>query len=215
MNHPREPKTVTYLVGGVMTGATAIGGAALPVFGYGSAAFLCTWTSTAVGTFAAAGSNDLTTWYPINVAIPLHPSGVAGSAHIVVPTTFEFVKLTYTNASSTGVLGITAVILPGAGSVEVNRVVPPSKVVSGQNTDVDAAAEQLVATATPLMAGITVKALATNTTNIIWVGFSSAVSATTGYPLAGGESVFIEIDDASKVWVFGGAANLAVSYIGS
>lgn len=219
MHLPREPKAQTYLAATAtnMTGTAAIGGTALNALGYAAAVFQCNWLSTAVGTFAAAGSNDGTNWYTINVAIPLHPSGAAGNTVIVVPAITKFVKLTYTNISSTGTLGITVDLQASAASVEVSRVIPPSKGVQFANTDIDATAEQLIATATPLMAGGTVRALSGNTDNV-YVGFSSAVTASgaaVGHLLDAGESIYIEIDDASKIWAIGGAANQGVTFIGS
>lgn len=89
----------------------------------------------------------------------------------------------------------------------------PDKVVHGQNTDIDASAEPLTATVTPCVSGITVKAMPTNTAKI-YVG-ASGVTTATGYPLSAGESVFVPVDDVSKVYAIGGAANQAAAWIGA
>lgn len=217
-----EPDKKTYLASAAsnMTGTSAIGGTALNVLGRGMAAFQCTWAGTGVGTFTVHGSNVATPsaaadWFLLgNVIVPRNPAGTDDNIVIKVPCATQWVKVTYTNASGTGALGITVTTTPFPSSVEVSSIVVPGVGVHGQNTDVDASAEQLTATSTPLKSGITVKALPGNSDQI-YIGYSSAVTASNGYPLDADQSVFIEIDDVNKVWAIGGAANQGVSWIGS
>ena len=91
----------------------------------------------------------------------------------------------------------------------------------GQNTDVDAAAEPLVGSATLVLTGVRIKALAANGANYIYVGNNSSVSATTGYQLAAGEECSFDVGffadpgaagDLQDIYVIGSAANLAVCY---
>lgn len=93
----------------------------------------------------------------------------------------------------------------------------------GQNTDVDAAAEVLIGTATLVAYGIRIKALPGNT-GVVYVGLDNTVSATTGYPLSASEECAFDaawiprnsnnVPDANAIYVIGSAANQGVSYWG-
>lgn len=61
---------------------------------------------------------------------------------------------------------------------------------------------------------ITIKALPTNT-GLIYVGFSSGVSSTTGFILSAKEEKILEITDASMVWINSSVNGEGVSYIGT
>ena len=52
---------------------------------------------------------------------------------------------------------------------------------------------------------ITIKADAANT-GIVYVGHDNSVGVATGFPLAKGESIEIDVDSVDKVWVVGSAA---------
>lgn len=87
-----------------------------------------------------------------------------------------------------------------------------SAIVFGENADVDQTAEQLSATSTALRDGVWVQALSTNS-GTLYIG-GSGVTTSTGYPLAAGASVFVPIDDLSKIYAIGSADNQAVRWIG-
>jgi hypothetical protein len=84
-----------------------------------------------------------------------------------------------------------------------------------QNTDVDAAAEALVGSALPVLYGVHLKALAANT-GTVYVGLSDQVTASTGWPLAAGEDLFVSAaecnSDANGVYVIASTTNQAVAY---
>ena len=61
-------------------------------------------------------------------------------------------------------------------------------------------AVQLSAATQKLSTGLYVRALAANTGKI-YVGFSSSVSASTGWELSAGETLPIEINRADGVWI--------------
>lgn len=99
----------------------------------------------------------------------------------------------------------------------------------GRNTNVDQTpAVKLVAAEVQCFSKVTLKAPLANgaTTNIIYVGLTSGVTASTGYPLAPGESLELDVGviktsptapfaDLQTIYVIaGGADNLSVSYIG-
>lgn len=85
----------------------------------------------------------------------------------------------------------------------------------GQNTDVDAAAEALAAS-TRVKVGVRIKALAANTTGVIYVGNSLAVTAVNGFPLAAGEAESFDVawfgGNLANIYVIGSTTNLAVAY---
>lgn len=93
------------------------------------------------------------------------------------------------------------------------------------NLDIDASAERLLpdGTATPAPCGVLIKAGPGNSTNIVYVGFSDAVTAgtaaaTDGFPLAVGDQPWIippnliPGGDAANIYVIGSAANLKAFY---
>lgn len=93
------------------------------------------------------------------------------------------------------------------------------------NLDIDAAAERLLpdSTFTSAPNGVWVKAGPGNSTNIVYVGFASTVTAgtaaaTDGYPLAVNQEwhippALITNGDASTIYVIGSAANLTMFYM--
>lgn len=87
----------------------------------------------------------------------------------------------------------------------------------GQNSDVDTSAEQLTATSFHTRKGVVVKAADANS-GTIYVGNSSSVTAnsadaTDGFELGAGQSITIEIDDPSKIYVIASAANQKVFWL--
>lgn len=85
----------------------------------------------------------------------------------------------------------------------------------GQNTDVDAAAEVLAAS-TVVGYGVRIKALAGNSTGIVYVGNDADVTASNGYPLAAGEECSFDVGwftgNLANIYVIGSTANLGVAY---
>lgn len=91
------------------------------------------------------------------------------------------------------------------------------KLQSGRNGDVDLVAEQLSAVSFTPRCGVTVKASILNSGKI-FVGNSKMQNGGTGdtdcgYELDAGESVFLPIDDISKVYVAASVANQIVYWI--
>lgn len=95
-------------------------------------------------------------------------------------------------------------------------IINPAILVFGQKTVTAATtSENLVDVSTPLKIGITVKALASNTT-AIWIGTDVGANlSTTGFELAAGEQIFIPITDALSITVDATTSTEGVSYIGN
>ncbi len=77
---------------------------------------------------------------------------------------------------------------------------------------VNQVAAQLSTLAIPAYKHVKVKADLTNSNNI-YVGHSSAVSATNGFLLDAGEEVTIHVDRLNKIWVVGGADSQGYSWL--
>lgn len=82
---------------------------------------------------------------------------------------------------------------------------------SGQVT-VGASAVQLTLLSRKLYRGVYLTAAPTNTDNI-YVGTSDSVTSANGHILDAGQQIRVEVDDASKIWIIGGAADQVVSWL--
>lgn len=63
-------------------------------------------------------------------------------------------------------------------------------------------AEQITASATPIIGGVDLKNDKDNT-GTVWVGFDNTVATNNGYPIYPGESKVFDVDDLSKLWING------------
>lgn len=85
----------------------------------------------------------------------------------------------------------------------------------GQNTDIDAAAEELLGGDTcAFRSAVVIKAHPSNS-GIVYVGLSNAVTATNGYPLSAGQEMLVspaEVADAGDIFVIGSAANQIAAF---
>ena len=97
------------------------------------------------------------------------------------------------------------------GNVDVASVAIPAAVFNGQKA-VAVTNTAIALDAQALASGITVKALAANGT-AVYVG-TSTVSTSNGFELAAKESVFLEVDNASDVYI-NGTAGVGVCWVGS
>ena len=83
----------------------------------------------------------------------------------------------------------------------------------GRTSGIGTTAVQLVAASSHLATGVQLKAPQSNS-GVVYVGTAGvtadAADATDGFPLAGGEGLFVPIDDPSKLYVRGSAAGQKV-----
>jgi len=81
---------------------------------------------------------------------------------------------------------------------------------------VGAAAAQLSATSVPCTGGVQIRAADANSGQV-FVGTTAGVTAdqtaTGGYPLDAGESVFVPINDLAKVWLIATAAGQGYNFL--
>lgn len=95
----------------------------------------------------------------------------------------------------------------------VSSVAIPSTLVHGKTTVTTAGTEVALGASTTLLSGVHVKALSANT-GLVYVG-ANPVTSTTGYQLAAGEEVFIEIANLATIYVDAAVNGEGVTYIGS
>ncbi len=95
----------------------------------------------------------------------------------------------------------------------VDVVTLPTTVYSGKKTVTEAGTAEALSTTQALVSGVTIKALSTNT-GLIYVG-GATVDADTGFQLALGEAVFIEIDDLATVYVDSAVSGEGVTFLAS
>jgi len=88
----------------------------------------------------------------------------------------------------------------------------PHKLVSGQKNVTTPGTELQLVTADTNIYSVVIKAKAANT-GIIYVGGDNTVSSTTGFALAAGESVSIEIDNLNKIWIDSSVGSEGVTYL--
>lgn len=89
----------------------------------------------------------------------------------------------------------------------------PTTVRHGKTTVTTAGTEVALAASQALQSGVRIKALAANT-GIIYVG-GNPVTNLTGYELAPGEEVFVEVDNLATVFIDASVNSQGVSWIGA
>ncbi len=99
-------------------------------------------------------------------------------------------------------------------AVPVAQALPEALFYGVQAVATAGTAEPLAATSTPLSAGLVrIRALAGNS-GIVYVG-DSDVDAATGYPLAGGEEMLLNIGDLADVYVDAAVNDDGVKFVAS
>jgi len=78
--------------------------------------------------------------------------------------------------------------------------------------DVNSSASAISSSTSVFNHGVAVKALATNTA-VVYVGFDSSTSASTGVELNPGEGVELKIDQLAKVFAYTATPTQKVSYV--
>ena len=96
------------------------------------------------------------------------------------------------------------------GSSTITSLPQGSAIYSG-NKNVTTAGTQLALATTQAVKGVVIKAKAANT-GVIYVG-ASDVSSTTGFALAAGESITLDIDDLATVYIDSSVNGEGVTYI--
>jgi len=99
------------------------------------------------------------------------------------------------------------------GDVDVLSVAIPATIYHGQKTVTTAGTEVALASSQAILSGVRIKALAANT-GIIYVG-ANPVTSTTGFALAAGEEVFVEVANLATVFIDSSVNGEGVSYIAS
>ena len=94
---------------GTMSGTNAISSAPMDCGAIAGVGFQISWTGTPTGTFAFEDSIDGITYFDIGASGWTNPVGSASSFRLdVVGRHGKYIRVTYTNASGTGVLTVKA-----------------------------------------------------------------------------------------------------------
>jgi len=111
------------------------------------------------------------------------------------------------------VQGETGAIQMGiTGDVSVTSITLPSAFTAGQMNVISSPG--LVFPTFTMKSGTKIRALSTNTA-AIYIGHTSNIGATLGYPLLAGESCFVELNNLNLVYAVGGATGQTVTYFAS
>jgi hypothetical protein len=108
MSSQRQYVDVHAVIAGAMTGTAVVTSSQINTFNSSMIGITATWTGAAVGTFAFQVSNDNSNWATITLDNTLtNPNNNAGTtAGKLNVNPFSYVRLIYTNTSSTGTLDI-------------------------------------------------------------------------------------------------------------
>ena len=140
--------------------------------------------------------------------------GVTGAQPISVKgRNGEAIEVTSTPGTAVAVTG--DFFINGTQSTKITEITRPSAIVSGYTLASLTGAP--VASSSTIKTGITVRAGSSNT-DFIYVGNSGMSGGVTsaGYPLSKNESIFIECNNPSLVWVMGATGDSrGVNFIGS
>lgn len=99
---------ISLVTGGAMTGTAVLTSNAINIETLPLAGVYISWTGTPQGSFSLQGSIDGTHFADMGISIPA-PGGSAGSCLIdPITTSCRFLRVKYTNSSSTGTLTVTA-----------------------------------------------------------------------------------------------------------
>lgn len=99
------------------------------------------------------------------------------------------------------------------GDVDVLSVAIPATLYYGRKTISTNGTEEALAGSQAILSGVTIKALATNT-NPVFVG-NNGLTSSTGFPLAAGEQIFLEVANLATVFVDVTTNGEGVAYIAS
>lgn len=115
--------------------------------------------------------------------------------------------------AGTAEIGKLAAGTANIGDVDVASVAIPTTIYHGQKTVTTAGTEVALAASQAILSGVRIKALAANT-GIIYVG-ANPVTSSTGFALAAGEEVFVEVANLATVYIDSSVNGEGVSYIAS
>ena len=166
---------------------------------------------------------DGTTGAPVKVYSGITAIGVSGDA-LKVSIVDAGITVNATVSTTTGITnadGTSAVRIEGqtsgipvgiTGDVSVTSVSMPSGFTAGLRHVYTGAGVSLPAFA--LSSGLKLKAASANTSTI-YMGHTSNMGSTLGYPLLAGESCFVELSNQNLVFLMAGATGQIAYYFGS
>ena len=234
------PGGSTYIEANLNVGGTALGrsGDALKVavtntgftFSVSLSSTIGITNDTATSAIRIQGYTGATGGYPVTIqgsmaggavevaANTALPVGVTGTVTIDDTDLLAKIETLKTNINSVGTNAAYALDIlnlinaNGNGAkVVVSSISKPARIINGQKAL--STTPTNVSTDT-LKTGITLKSPITNTVDIL-IGNTISVSATTGYILSPGESIFLEVSSLGSIFVRTVSSTATLAYIGS
>lgn len=142
---------------------------------------------------------------------PLYIRGSTGSPVSITGITLESLLTTINNSGISGasfaahIPTIKTLLTDGTAKVKVDSYTLPSTLISGLFT-ATTAATGIYSSGFTCSRGVNLKSNYTNTQQI-FVGVTSTVASTTGYPIDPGESLFLEVSNLNKLFAISGGGS--------
>lgn len=105
-----QTKVVTIINAGTMTGTSAITSSTVDMSFSSLLSLQLVWTGTPNGSVVVQVSNDATTWSSYTITMPSIAGSAGNGAVQLADFAHQFVRVVYTNSSSTGVLTVKACV---------------------------------------------------------------------------------------------------------
>lgn len=123
-----------------------------------------------------------------------------------------YTALTNIRTNTSSISSISEKISSGVISVRITENVKPTSVRSGRK-NATSTASQLLSSSVKLNSGVHIKSLSTNS-DVVYIGSNALLSAgTDGYPLEPGESIFIEINNLTNLYVKATSGTQVINYV--
>lgn len=142
---------------------------------------------------------------------PLYIRGSTGSPVSITGITLESLLTTINNSGISGatftsrIPAIETLLNAGSAKVKVDSYTLPSTLISGLFT-ATTAATGIYSSGFTCSRGVNLKSNYTNTQQI-FIGVTSTVASTTGYPIDPGESLFLEVSNLNKLFAISGGGS--------
>lgn len=203
--------TATVTVGTVI-GVTNGNGIPLMVRGSGNTADS---PVRVIGTIGS-GALDVTATTPLNVGVTgtvaINDTNIVNSLEL--PTKPLISNLVTIKTGTEIIKTINDRLANGTISAKISEITKPTILYSGSK-DITTTSSLIVTTSTKIKSGVHLKAPISNTATIYIGSGTLSSTASGGFPLEPGESLYLEIDNLNKIYVVAATTGQKINYIAS